>query len=468
MADVAIIGGGAAGAALFGAMLARESDDVVHWVTGDAVPIGHGVAYRTDDPSHLLNVRASGMGLYLDADEEFATFGARLQRGAKPIDFLPRYLFGQYIDSQLLKRISVAKQRGRRYKLYGTQAIGLRTSADGYSILSKDGTRLTAQRVVLALGAMDARPLRTVSEAALDSGSYVLEPWSLAHRRITPRRITIIGTGLTAADTLITASHQWPDAELVAVSRHGLLPFTHPELPIAPFSGQADLNAALLAAADPAKALSAIRRVFRSHQDLDWRSVIDGMRPINSLLWQRFNARQRRQFLSHVRWLWESARHRLAPDAAQIIQQLRDEGRLHIHGARILAVDGDTPLTVTIRSRSTQRIATFESDIVVQATGLDTAVAFTKSPLLSSVLEEGLVTPDPLRLGLLANAGGGLINARGDTQSGLYAIGSLLRGSLWECTAMPEIRTMADALANAVTTPPADQYDSSYRREALI
>jgi uncharacterized NAD(P)/FAD-binding protein YdhS len=267
----------------------------------------------------------------------------------------------------------------------------------------------------------------------------------------------VIGTGLTAVDTLISASIRWPDTELVAVSRHGLLPFVHPLLPIDAFSQQAELNARLMACDGPAAAFAEIRRVFRQHQNIDWRSVIDGMRPINALLWQRFTERQRRQFLRHVRWIWESSRHRLAPEPAGIIQQLRDEGRLHVHAARVLGVDSDEMLDVTVRSRATQRVTTLQSDVVVQATGLDTAVAFTEHALLSGLLKDGLASADPLQLGVLAESDGRLVNARGELQPGLYAIGSLLRGNLWECTAMPEIRSAADALANRLSQPRTEQ-----------
>jgi uncharacterized NAD(P)/FAD-binding protein YdhS len=452
MMNIAIIGGGAAGAAVFGALLAQDADDTVYWVTGDAATAGHGVAYGTQEDHHLLNVRASGMGLYLDADEDFATFGARQRANVKPTDFLPRRLFGHYVEHQVRKRIHVAEQRHRDFSIHASQAQSIRPIAHGYNITLNDGTVLTAQRVVLALGAMDARPLRTVSTAALDSGVYVLDPWKLTTLPLSPRRITVIGTGLTAVDTLISASKRWPDAELIAVSRHGLLPFTHPELPIAPFPHQAELNASLLSCNGPAQVLAAIRRVFAAHQDIDWRSVIDGLRPINAKLWQGFDARQRRQFLRHVRWIWESSRHRLAPEPAETLQQLRDEGRLHIHSARVLAVDGKGPLSITLRSRATQHITRVESDVVVQATGLDTAVAFARSPLLSTLLKSGLVVADPLQLGLLAQADGRLISAEGHIHHGLYAIGSLLRGNLWECTAMPEIRQAANHLATLLST----------------
>lgn len=452
MADIAVIGGGAAGAAVFGALIHKDTADGVHWVTGDVATAGHGIAYSTQDDQHLLNVRASGMGLYLDADEDFVSYSASLNASIKPTDFLPRQWFGQYIESQLRKRISAAEQHGRSYRVHPSQAINVRRTLDGYDVTLSDGSTLAVQRVVLALGTMNARPLRTVSDAALESGAYVLEPWTLAAHARSPRRLTVIGTGLTAVDTLISAAKRWPDAELVAVSRHGLLPFTHPTAPISAFSLQAELNASLLSCQGPSQVLAMIRRVFTAHQHIDWRSVIDGMRPINAQLWRGFNAKQRRQFLRHVRWIWESSRHRLAPESAQTIQQLRDEGRLQIHAARVVSVDGQAPLTVTVRSRATQRVTHIESDVVVQATGLDTAVAFAKSPLLANLLKSGLAVADPLALGLAAEADGRLVNAEGQAQQNLYAIGSLLRGNLWECTAMPEIRAAADKLAAQLST----------------
>lgn len=460
MATIAIIGGGAAGASVFGALLAHDAPDTVHWITGTRECAGRGLAYNTAYDHHLLNVRAAGMGLYTDADEDFAQYSRHQRADARPTDFLPRRLFGEYIEAQLTRRLHHAQQRGRRSAITPCTATRLRATRDGYEIALDNGEVAAANQVVLALGALTPRPLRTISERALAGGAYVLDPWRLAERSIQPRRLIVIGTGLTAVDTLITASIRWPDCELVAVSRHGLLPFVHPALPIDAYPQQAELNARLMACDGPAAILAGIRRVLRTHQTLDWRSVIDGMRPINARLWQAFTPRQRRQFLRHVRWLWESSRHRLAPEPAEIIQQLRDEGRLQVYAARVLDVDGAGPLNVTVRSRAKQVVTTLQSDIVVQATGLDTAVGFAQHSLLSGLLQDGMAIADPLHLGVLAQADGQLINATGDVQHGLYAIGSLLRGNLWECTAMPEIRVAAHALAEQLSAQralPADR-----------
>lgn len=451
MADIAIIGGGAAGAAVFGELLRRPNHGgTVHWITGGTAP-GRGVAYATADDRHLLNVRAAGMGLFADQKSEFLQHASRHLGNAQGGDFLPRRLFGEFIEAQLRTRISEAHAHGRRFQIHDAKAAAVhRQPEQGYRIDLEDGTALTTDAAVLAIGALAPRPLKTVSMQALDSGAYMLDPWNAPEPPRPPRRVLVIGTGLTAVDTLISTAARWPKAELIAVSRHGLLPFRHPTTPVAPYPYQDDLNAALLACDGAAPMARLVREAMAGLAGTDWRAVIDGMRPINATLWQGFTLAQRRQFLRHLRWVWEASRHRTAPASSETVQELIESGRLQVHAARVLAVDGCGPVAVTLRSRTTQLTSTVEVDRVIQATGLDTAVAYARDPLLAQLLREGLAAPDPLQLGLAATPDGQLLDADGKAQPGLHGIGSLLRGNLWECTAMPEIRIAASRLAQTL------------------
>lgn len=446
MADIAVIGGGAAGAAAFGELLARFDAGTIHWIVGRQAP-GRGVAYATRDDRHLLNVRASGMGVFQEQGEDFIQHASRQLGLVKGTDFLPRRVFGDFIQAQVGARIDAARRAGRSFRIYPENALEvMRRGEGGYAVRAGDRW-LDVEHVVLAVGALAQRPLRTVSASALASGAYELDPWRLDRHVKAPRRVLVIGTGLTAVDTLLSASVQWPHAELVAVSRHGLWPFTHSALPLSPYPHQETLNQSLLACGGVASMLRKVRKALDEAPGIDWRSIIDGMRPINALLWQELTHRQRRQFLRHARWIWESSRHRMAPASCQAIHQLQEEGRLQVQAARVLEVDGSSPLQVTLRERATQLVSTLEADLVVQATGLDTAVAYGKHDLLSQLLRDGLAVADPLQLGVLAQPNGRLLDATGTPQRGLYAIGSLLRGNLWECTAMPEIRIAAHRLA---------------------
>lgn len=447
MADVVVIGGGAAGAAVFGELLREPGPGTVHWVVGRAPP-GRGVAYATLDERHLLNVRAAGMGLFQEHADDFVRHAAGSVGTVHGNAFLPRRLFGDFIQAQLQARIEAARQAGRQFALHAEGAAALRRQPDGgYEVQLDSGWRIHVRQVALAIGTLPQRALRTVSGEALASGAYELDPWKLPTRLDEPRRVLVIGTGLTAVDTLLSAAYRWPRAELVAVSRHGRLPFAHAPLPSFRHPRQEALNDALLACAGVRPMLRRVREALAESPGTDWRSAIDGMRPINVRLWRSLSEAQRRQFLRHLRWLWEACRHRMAPATAQAIEQLREEGRLHLHAARVLAVEGLGPLQVTIRDRALQRTAVLDADLVVQATGLDTAVAFSTHALLAGLLRDGLAVADPLQLGVMADPDGRLLDATGRPQPGLYAIGSLLRGTQWECTAMPEIRSAAHRLA---------------------
>jgi len=451
MTDIAIIGGGAAGAAVFGELLRRPGHrGTIHWITGCVAP-GRGVAYATEDERHLLNVRAAGMGLFADQQDDFLQHANRYLGQAQGSDFLPRRLFGEFIEAQVRARMSEAHAHGIRFQLHHVKAAAIRREAGrGYRIELAQGDALITEAVVLAIGALAPRPLRAVSKTALGSGVYVLDPWKQDEPASPPRRLLVIGTGLTAVDTLISAATRWPKAELVAVSRHGLLPLQHPASPVAPYPFQDELNAALLRCSGVASMMRLVRKALADPSGTDWRAVIDGMRPINARLWQGLALAQRRQFLRHLRWVWEASRHRTAPASSETVRALIEAGRLQIHAARVLAIDGCGPLTVTVRSRATQLMNTIEADRVIQATGLDTAAAYAGDPLLTQLLGEGLAMPDPLQLGVEAEPDGQLLDADGRVQPGLYGIGSLLRGNLWECTAMPEIRAAASRLAHAL------------------
>ncbi|MGN6281072.1 FAD/NAD(P)-binding protein [Frateuria sp.] len=454
MADIAIIGGGAAGASLFGELLRRGTR--VHWITGDRPVAGRGVAYATGSDRHLLNVRAHAMGLFAGSDGEFQQFAAQQVDGVGADDFLPRRLFGDFIEAQVRACTDQALQQGRHVQIHGEDAVQLEPLCDGgYAVRLASGVLIKADAVVLALGALAPRPLKAVSREALQSGAYVLDPWRIARQEPAPRRVLVIGTGLTAVDTLLSAAERWPAAELVALSRHGQFPFEHTTQPLPPYPRQSALNSALLACDSPLAMLRQVHAAIEATPHTDWRSLLDGMRPINARLWRRLDGKQRRQFLRHLRWLWEAARHRVAPASARALDAMREQGRLQVHAARVLGVDGHGPLQVSVLHRATQQLDTLRADLVIQATGLDTAVAFTEHTLLSRLLRDGLATPDPLQLGVAAHPDGQLLNTRGELQVGLYAIGALLRGNLWECSAMAEIRVAAQQLARRLAAADA-------------
>ena len=68
--------------------------------------------------------------------------------------------------------------------------------------------------------------------------------------------------------------------------------------------------------------------------------------------------------------------------------------------------------------------------------------------LLAQLRDSGLVSADPLGLGVRASAQCELLDRRGMPVRGLYGLGPLLRGQSWEMTAVPELRIAAGQLAD--------------------
>ncbi|HEX6834638.1 MAG TPA: hypothetical protein VF132_13960, partial [Rudaea sp.] len=139
------------------------------------------------------------------------------------------------------------------------------------------------------------------------------------------------------------------------------------------------------------------------------------------------------------------------------LAQLQAQGRLEILAARVHVVDGAGPLVLDLDERRAGR-RELKADLVIQATGFHTAVTQTDHVLMQQLVRDGLVVPDPLGLGLVAQPGGRLERRDGSVPQGLRAIGTLLRGALWECSGLPEIRALAKTLAHELPTAlaPAD------------
>jgi uncharacterized NAD(P)/FAD-binding protein YdhS len=90
---------------------------------------------------------------------------------------------------------------------------------------------------------------------------------------------------------------------------------------------------------------------------------------------------------------------------------------------------------------------TLDADLIIQSTGLETDVRRTQHTLLQQLMTNGHIRSDPFGLGIDAAPDGRLLHD-GSAWPRLFAIGSMLRGTLWESTAMPEIRQQARQLAD--------------------
>jgi uncharacterized NAD(P)/FAD-binding protein YdhS len=455
-----VIGGGAAGAAVVGEFLRRGGAGCeLVWVTGRSAP-GRGVAYATENAMHLLNVRAANMGLFADDAGALLRFLEARCTPALPGDFLPRAAFGDYVEATLAH---LMKNGGAHLELQACEAVAIeRGVAGGYCVATDEGGRIVVDGVVLAIGALPPVPIAEVDDEAIASGRYLPDPWKAASLDRAPQEIAVLGSGLTAVDVIQSAATAWPDARIIALSRHGRLPAAHGTSPAKPYMHLTQLVEELKAAPSIRRWVSLMRESLRDDA-LDWRSVVDGLRPVTVELWRSLDIAQRRRFLRHARWVWEAARHRMPPQTAKIIERLQDEGRLRVVAGRVRRIEGSAPLAMTYRRRDDGTTRLLTVDLAVQATGLQTAVQRTSHRLLRQMFESRLVRADRQGLGIDADTAGRVMRPDGTAETGMRVIGTLLRGTLWECTALPEIRTLAARFARELPFELGHQHKATHR-----
>jgi uncharacterized NAD(P)/FAD-binding protein YdhS len=260
--------------------------------------------------------------------------------------------------------------------------------------------------------------------------------------------VLLIGSGLTAIDQVLSLKAQGFGGTIAMVSRRGKLPAVHGSS----VPWKVDWTEALLTTVS-----SATREVRRqmdlaSQCDVDWRSVIDSLRPWTSAIWKGWPDRERQRFLRHMRPFWEASRHRLPPATHQAIEELIAGGTLRVLAGRVTeASEQDAKIDVSILLRGGSGTLNLSTDRIINCTGSGTCDRV-QEPFIERLLEMGLASYDPLRIGIATDDHGRLIGASGRSSANLYALGPLRKATLWETTAVPEIREQALELAERIVS----------------
>jgi uncharacterized NAD(P)/FAD-binding protein YdhS len=424
---------------------------------------GLGVAYSTTTEGHLLNVPAAGMSAFPDQPGHFLAW-LEAETGRKPLSpFVPRTLYGRYLQHLLAEAEANAAPGVTLERRHG-DVVGLRAGPDGVTLTLEQGESLDARRVVLALGHFPpADPKVSHGSDFYRSPRYAAEPWApSALEGLTPGApVLLIGSGLTAIDLALALVERGHRGTIHMLSRRGQLPHPHRlGMPPAPMDGWKALPPKVSAWLPWLRA--EVERL--EAEGGDWRQAMDGLRPQVQALWHGLSEPERRRFLRHVRPFWEIHRHRMAPEVGEALTMLRAIDRLYVHAGRLVAFEErENEVLVALRPRGSEKAGVLSVGRVINCTGPECDFRKMRHPLLASLLEQGLIRPDPLGMGLDVTEDGRVVDAFGQASERLYAIGPLRKGRLWETTAVPELRGQAAAVAELVlqaseqTAVPADR-----------
>ena len=417
--SIGIIGGGAAGVlvAIHLARTATEPLDITVYEPREL--LGEGVAYSTHDDGHLLNVPAGGMTALPEEPDHF-----RAWAGVRESDFVARHRFATYLRATLDTAIMAAPH----VRLDHFRRLVLALSPTTPPTLSlDDATQRSHDHVVIATG--NAQPTRP--EWLPLSDRVIADPWLPGALAAIPpdAHVACIGTGLTFVDVALTLARR--GAAVHGFSRHGLLPAAHAVVGPAP------------TLPDELRTPLQILRWLRSHTD--WRAALTALRPHTQRLWQAMTENQRRQFVRLPMRYWEIHRHRMAPNVAADLHDFMRQGAIVVTASRPVAATLHDDGRITLVDNS--GISTGPCDYVVLCTGPSDDVR-RSTGLLGRLVASGVTTPGPLAIGVATDpVTGALRDCTGLPVANVHCIGTMRRGTLWETTAIPELRLQAIVLA---------------------
>jgi uncharacterized NAD(P)/FAD-binding protein YdhS len=438
---IAIIGAGFSGTALAAALHRYAHHPLEIHLFEKTGQFGAGDAYRTPFSYHLLNARANDMSALEDDARHFVDW--LQQHAATKLDidqpiarqFVPRVLYHQYLQT-LLKNI----YGDVRLHLIPEEVVDLELVGSKVMLTLKNQQSMLVDKVVLALGNNPPSKLPFPVSADINS---IENPWNYTALNNIPadQPVMIIGTGLSMVDAILTLRHQQHRGKITAVSRHGLLPLPHSEhcAPVAMGVETLPRNVP-----DMMKVVrSAARELMR--QGGDWRGIINAVRPQLGDIWQRSSEYDKKQFLRHVLPYWNIHRHRVHQKLHDLLTTMRNDGGLEVLAGRIKSASGGE---VRVQLRQSHRECSLPVKHIINCMGSSFQPA--EQPLLQALLQRQLIQFDALRLGIDATAACELKMPTGEISSSCYVLGPPMRGEVWECIAVPEIRKQCKLLARAL------------------
>lgn len=442
---IVIVGGGFAGLATAYQLVRQVRSPLSLFLFDAAHRSGHGIAYSTNCPLHVLNVTAGKMGFFAEAPEHFYDWliaskewrqlaAAFEKMGVTKETYMPRMVYGAYLKSMCAEMEREAKQKGILVEWVVEDVIDMDKKGARYELFTSASRPYLADSVVLALSSPWTQPIPHVS-----SPFYLPTPWPVmtnmqaADKVIgaldSASTIGLIGSGLTMLDMLGTLYHCGFAGKVSVISRGNRLPQPHGASKDFKFSSDE-------AAAFPMTALQLFKTV-RSHcRQEEWRSVIDALRPITDALWHRMAQKEKRLFLRHLLPLWNSHRHRAPLEALGLVSLFELRYQLEWLKAAVVSVEeaSDQKVKTVLRDQRTGEESTRDFNLVINCSGPSYRIDAHTSLLIQHLLQKGLIGSDSLGLGITKKA------------DGLFAVGSLLFGPNFETTAVPEIREQCQRL----------------------
>jgi uncharacterized NAD(P)/FAD-binding protein YdhS len=474
---ISIVGGGATGITMLRhlaelASSKRYGQLVTAIQLFDKSGFDGGVAYRTKSDHHLLNMKASKMSILAGDAQDFLRWTRRVGLQCAGNDHLPRKVYRNYLDD--VRKAAIERCRGAGISLVAEHAevVRMRLAADHDILLTTDrGVTHTSSVAILCTGHNAPDDHYGLSA----SPNYVRDPYSRFgfqdHEGI---EVGILGSGLTAVDsvTALASTHRF--VKMTCFSRSGLFPTVQPiTIPEANDAfrdalhryvqdrAQIEADAFANKLAELLMATTGIACDL-SHRDVDGDALADLERNIaeaktcepnvHSYLasvanvmcdaWSRMNKAEKTRFMNVYNSGWLRNRSAMPLTNAIKVRDLIRSGRLSTRARLRSVADIGGRFRATLGSGAHRDV-----DYVIDATGPSYRLT---SPLYLDMQRQGIVTLDALGGVSCDYADSRVHDRHGNTYRNIFAVGSPTKGTHFFAGAVDINMDRAESVINSI------------------
>ena len=453
---IAIIGNGFSGLMVMRHLVDGGDSDLTISVFEKQHEPGRGISYSPQSEKVLLNVVAAKMSAFPDKPNHFVQWLSKQPQFLNDDlellanSYISRSLFGDYLQELWNETVRLATTKKIQIERFNSEVIDLTLLADSVIIHTEKNT-YKAEKIILATGNQLPGNPKTITRNFIQSDRYFQNPWNYSLNQVDPKKpIFILGNGLTMVDTVMQLREQQLTNQIISLSPHGfhILPHRNFSYTLPDWISELPPSPTLL------QLVTAINKQFKAlhKHGISGEPLIDSLRPHTQRFWRGFSYSEKVRFMRNFRHLWGLARHRLPFVTYDIIQKERINGSLSIISGNIISAQpAENGIEIIYFDKSIKSNQTILAEVLINCTGPESDISKTNASLLQNCFSKGYIQQDELKLGISTNIDTfQTIHSTGNENKQLFALGSLLRGELWESTAVNEIRLQAKNLAAAI------------------
>jgi len=302
---ICIIGFGASGLISACNLIKNEKTSIKIDIFDKSNSNGLGIAYSTENISHLLNVRAENMSIFQDEPEHFTNWlqNNGYQYSAK--DFVPRMIYGKYLQSTFIELRSKSSAK--------------------ISIIQENVNTIQQHGNIFEIN--DRYYKSVIIATGFDKDTSVPQTYSLK-QYLNKNEILIKGAGLTAIDNCLSLKNLGFTGKIRLFSRSGKM---------------SDYHTNCKALANPIISTEEVRnlplyKIFalfksRIRKLEDHRSGFESIRNTATEIWQNFSEYHKNQFNRHLLRRFSLYRHKIPTESYKIIEDMMKNKQLTVEKA---------------------------------------------------------------------------------------------------------------------------------------